>query len=162
MCSWETHILAYLTSFYWNNVARHLWSNLRTCKIFLGEKEFECTKCKATFKKLFQHFCLFMPFWWEWLYALHILSHFLGINDLTGLNDLNNLKILILSKTFNLKLKMYIFDGLLKVNNFWFLGWQMKEPKHYLGLHEGAGGAPWGAPGVPKFLPRPKNGLGHL
>ena len=60
-----------------------------------------------------------MPFWWEWQFALHILSHFPGINDLTGLNDLNNLSdlnelmILILSKTFNLKLKMYIFDGLL-------------------------------------------------
>ena len=31
-----------------------------------------------------------------------------------------------------------------------------------LGLHEGAGGAPWGAPGVPKFLARSKNILGHL
>ena len=29
------------------------------------------------------------------------------------------------------------------------------------GLHEGAGGAPWGAPGVPKFLPRSKNILGQ-
>ena len=33
---------------------------------------------------------------------------------------------------------------------------------HFLELHEGAGGAPWGAPGVPKFLPRPKNVLGQL
>ena len=56
MCSWETHILAYLTSFYWNNVAHHLWSNLQTCKFFGGDKEFECTKCKASFKKNFQHF----------------------------------------------------------------------------------------------------------
>ena len=30
MCSWETHIFAYFTIFYWNNVARHLWSNLQT------------------------------------------------------------------------------------------------------------------------------------
>ena len=58
MCSWETHILVYLTSFYWNNVARHLWPNLQTCKKNLWRKEFECTKCEATFKKRFQHFWL--------------------------------------------------------------------------------------------------------
>ena len=28
MCSWDTHIFAYLTSFYSINVARHLWFNL--------------------------------------------------------------------------------------------------------------------------------------
>ena len=37
---------------------RHLWSNLQSCKIFF-EKEFECTKCKATFKKYFQRFLMF-------------------------------------------------------------------------------------------------------
>ena len=28
MCCWETHIFAYLTSFYWIDVERHLWFNL--------------------------------------------------------------------------------------------------------------------------------------
>ena len=58
MCSWETHIFAYHTSFYWNNVLRHLWSNLQTCKLFWGEKEYECIKCKGTFKHFLKHFWL--------------------------------------------------------------------------------------------------------
>ena len=29
MCSWETPFFAYLTSFYWIDVARHLWSVLQ-------------------------------------------------------------------------------------------------------------------------------------
>ena len=62
MCSWKTHIFAYHTSFYWNNVARHLWTNLQTCKLFGGEKEYECIKCKGTFKKFFQHFWLLYAF----------------------------------------------------------------------------------------------------
>ena len=38
------------------------------------KKEFECTKCKATFKIFFQHFWLFMPFWWEWKFALYRIN----------------------------------------------------------------------------------------
>ena len=63
MCSWETHIFAYHTSFCWNNVAGHLWSNLQTCKLFWGGKEYECIKCKGTFKLFFFKILgFFMPF----------------------------------------------------------------------------------------------------
>jgi hypothetical protein len=42
---------------------RHLWSNLKTCKLFLVEKEFECIKCKATFNFFSPMFYGFlMPF----------------------------------------------------------------------------------------------------
>ena len=48
-------------SFSSSNLA--LWSNLQTCKHFLVQKEFECTKCKATFKFFFQRLWVFvMPF----------------------------------------------------------------------------------------------------
>ena len=92
---------------------------------FGGTKSLNVPNVKLLSKKIFNIFGLFMPFWWEWQFALHILSHFPGINDLTGLNDLNNLSdlnelmILILSKTFNLELKMYIFDGSLN-----FITWK--------------------------------------
>ena len=86
-------------------------------------KQFECTKCKATFKKIvFNIFGFFMPFWWEWQLALCILSDFTGIKNLNGLNDLNSLNnlsglndlnSLISSKNLYFKVKMYIFDGLL-------------------------------------------------
>ena len=62
MCCWEMLNFAYLIIFYFFDVARHLWSNLQTCKLFLGGKAFECTKCKATFKFFFQHFWLFYAF----------------------------------------------------------------------------------------------------
>ena len=53
---------AYLTIFYFFDVARHLWSNLQTRKLFWGEKDFECTKCKATFNFFFQRLWLFYAF----------------------------------------------------------------------------------------------------
>ena len=119
-----------------------------------GTKSLNVPNVKLLSKKIFNIFGLFMPFWWEWQFALHILSHFPGINDLTGLNDLNNLSdlnelmILILSKTFNLKLKMYIFDGSLnfitwkrplkvkilrKNMNLWcFPNWTIDGAQHWL------------------------------
>ena len=91
MCCSVVLNFAYLTSFYFFYVARHLWSNLQTCKLFLGEKDFECTKCKANFKFFFNIFGFFMPFWWEWQLALYILSNFPGFKNLNGLNDLTSL-----------------------------------------------------------------------
>ena len=40
MCCWEMLNFAYLTIFYFFDVARHLWSNLQTCKLFWGGKRF--------------------------------------------------------------------------------------------------------------------------
>ena len=69
-----------------------------------------------------------MPFWWEWQLALYILSDFLGIKNLGGLSDLyslnnlsglNYLYSLISSKNLYLKVKMYIYDGLLL-----FIAWK--------------------------------------
>ena len=70
----------------------------------------------------FKMFGFFMPFWCKWQLALCIISDFLGIKNLGGLNDLNSLNnlsdlndlySLISSKTLYRKVKMCIFDGLL-------------------------------------------------
>ena len=91
MCSWETPFFAYVTSFYWINVALYLWSNKLTCKVFLGEKQFECIECKATFKFFFQHLWLLYVFLVRMTACTIILSDFPGIKNLNGLNDLNSL-----------------------------------------------------------------------
>ena len=157
MWSWETHILAYFTSFYWSNVARHLWSNLQTYKKYFWEKEFECTKCKATFKIFFQHFWLLYAFLVRMTACTLHMKSFSGINNLNGLNDLNSLNnlsdfndlnSLISSKTLYFKVKMYIFDGLLnfitwkrplkvkilrKTMNLWcFPNWSIDGAQHWL------------------------------
>ena len=63
MYSWETPFFANITCFFVINVVHHLWSNLQMCKLFLSQKEFECTKCKATFNFFFNILLVFvMPF----------------------------------------------------------------------------------------------------
>ena len=128
MCSWETHIFTYLTSFYWNNVARHLWSNLQTCKLFFWKKSLNVSNVMLLSKKKINIFGFFMPFWWEWQLELYILSYFPGIKNLNGLKDLSSLNNLsdlndlnshISSKNLYFKVKIYIFDGLLN-----FITWK--------------------------------------
>ena len=57
--SWDSPIFAYLTSFYIINDARHLWSNLQKCEFSFWEKEYDCNKCKTTFKFFFSRFWVF-------------------------------------------------------------------------------------------------------
>ena len=57
--SWDSPIFAYLTSFYRINDARHLWSNLQKCEFSFWEKEYDCNKCKTTFKFFFSRFWVF-------------------------------------------------------------------------------------------------------
>ena len=64
-------------------------------KNFFWKKEFECTKCKATFNFFFNIFGFFMPFWWEWELVLYILSDFPGTKNLCSLIDLSSLGNLI-------------------------------------------------------------------
>ena len=62
-----------------------------------SKKEFDCTKCKASFNFFFQHFWLFHTLIVRMsTHKLHtcILSDFSGINNLSGLNDLNSLSAL--------------------------------------------------------------------
>ena len=96
----------------------------KSSKKIFGKKEFECTKCKATFNFFFNVFSFLMHFCWEWHLALYILSDFPGIRNLSSLNDLNSfndLYSLIWSKNLYFKVKMYIFDGLLL-----FIIWKMR------------------------------------
>ena len=60
-------------------------------QIFFCKKEFECTKCKATFKFFFNIFGFFMPYWWQWQLAIYMLSVFPTIRNLSSLNDLYSL-----------------------------------------------------------------------
>ena len=46
---------------------------------------------KLLSKIVFSIFGFFVPFWWEWQFALYILSDLPCINNLSGLNDLNSL-----------------------------------------------------------------------
>ena len=53
MCCSEMLNFAYLTSFYFFEVVRHLWTNSQKSKFFFGEKDSDCNNCKAIFKKKF-------------------------------------------------------------------------------------------------------------
>ena len=126
-------------------------------KKICGEKSLNVLNVKLLSKKDFNIFGFFMPLWWEWQLALYVLSHFPGINNLNGLNDLNSvnnlsdlndLNSLISSKNLYLKVKMYIFDGLLNFitwkrplkvkilrekKNLWFFpNWTIDGAQHWL------------------------------
>ena len=77
--SWDSPIFAYLTSFYIINDARHLWSNLQKCEFSFWEKEYDCNKCKTTFKKFFHDYgCFLMPFrhfWMNWCCAPSVIQY---------------------------------------------------------------------------------------
>ena len=77
--SWDSPIFAYLTSFYRINDARHLWSNLQKCEFSFWEKEYDCNKCKTTFKNFFHDYgCFLMPFrhfWMNWCCAPSVIQY---------------------------------------------------------------------------------------
>jgi hypothetical protein len=88
-----------------NQCCAPLLVQLANMQTFLEGKQFECIKCKASFKFFFLNIWLLYAF-----LVLYILSDFPGIKNLNGLNDLNSL---ISSKKLYFKENMYIFDGLL-------------------------------------------------
>ena len=116
-CSWDRDIYAEIISFYFFDVACFLQNDMQKFKIIFLLKQFECIKCKATFKNyFFSIFGFFIPFWWEWQLALYMLNDFPGINYLNSLNNLSGLNDLyspISSKNLYFKVLTYIFDDLL-------------------------------------------------
>ena len=70
MCCWETHIFAYLTSFYWIDVARHLWFNLGNItdsffsQYFDFYGPFSSNKIQQTIKNIHFYFKI-KVFWWN-------------------------------------------------------------------------------------------------
>jgi hypothetical protein len=157
MCFWETHIFACLSSFYSNNVARHLWSNLQTCKLFFGGKKSLNVSNVKLLSKIFSTFLASICLFGEndsLHYTYQVISPGIkNLNSLNDLNSLNNLSVLndlnslISSKNLYFKVKMYMFDGLLnfmtwkrplkvkilrkKMNLWFFPNWTIDGAQHW-------------------------------
>ena len=59
MCSLERHFYAKFISFYSFDVAQPLEDDMLKLKKKICKKQFECNKCKTTFKNFFRQFWVF-------------------------------------------------------------------------------------------------------
>ena len=86
----------------------------KNAKSFFGRDSLNVSSVKLHSNFFFNFFGFFIPFRWEWQLALYILSDFLGIKKINGLNDLlaSTTSVVLMTstasfcpKTFNLEKK---------------------------------------------------------